>query len=73
MIKTAGTFSVTWTKAASYNGIYGTDFVVETSSTLSGAWNTEALGTTVTIIGNNVKYTFPAGTKQFARLRVTGP
>ena len=31
---TGGTLSVTWTKAASYTGTYGTDFVVETSATL---------------------------------------
>ena len=71
---TAGTFSVTWTKAADYAGTYGTDFVVETSSTLSGTWSTETLGATVTITGNNVKYTFPAGpVRNFARLKVTGP
>ena len=70
----AGTLSVTWTKAASYTGTYGTDFVVETSATLSGTWNTETLGTTVTISGTNVTYTFPVGPLQnFVRLRVTGP
>ena len=70
---TAGTLSVTWTKAASYTGTYNTDFVVETSSTLTGVWTTETLGVNVTITGNNVKYTFPAGTVNFARLKVTGP
>ena len=74
---TAGTLSVTWTKAAGYTGTYGTDFVVETSSTLSGTWTNEILspdpGFTVVITGNDVKYTFPAGTKNFARLKVTGP
>ncbi len=70
---TAGTLSITWTKAASYTGTYGTDFVVETSSTLSGAWTVETLGVNVTLTGDNVKYTFPAGAKNFARLKVTGP
>lgn len=70
---TAGTFSITWTKAAGYGGTYATDFWVETSSTLNGAWDTEALGVNVTITGDNVKYTFPAGTVKFARLKVTGP
>ena len=72
-IRTAGTLSITWTKAASYTGTYGTDFVVETSSTLTGVWATETLGANVTITGSNVKFTFPAETKKFARLKVTGP
>jgi fibronectin-binding autotransporter adhesin len=75
---TGGTLSVTWTKAATYAGNYGTDFVVETSATLeAGSWTTEILapnpGATVTISGDDVTYTFPAGTKNFARLVVTGP
>ena len=73
---TAGTLSITWTKAAGYTGTYTTDFVVETSSTLIGAWGTAILGAganQVVITGNNVKYTFPAGTTNFARLKVTGP
>ena len=67
---TGGTLSVTWTKAAGFSGTYGTDFVVETSSTLSGVWAPETLGVTVTITGNEVKYTFPAVTTNFARLKV---
>ena len=75
---TAGTLSVTWTKAASYLGTYGTDFVVETSSTLTGNWATEIAdpnpGFTVTFpSATEVKYTFPAGTRNFVRLKVTGP
>jgi hypothetical protein len=71
---TAGTLSVTWTKDTDYTGTYGTDFVVETSATLaSGSWNPETLGATVIITGDDVKYTFPAGTKNFVRLKVTGP
>lgn len=73
VIDTAGTLSVTWTKAAGYTGTYGVDFVVETSATLSGAWTAETLGVNVVITGNDVKYTFPTGTKNFARLKVTGP
>ena len=75
---TAGILSITWTKAASYppTAVYGTDFVVETSTTLSGAWGTASLGAganQVLITGDDVKYTFPAGTRNFARLKVTGP
>jgi autotransporter-associated beta strand protein len=71
----AGTLSVTWTKSADYTGVYGTDFTVETSDTLTGTWTTESISGTVTISGNNVTYTFPTplGTKKFARLKVTGP
>jgi len=75
-VTTAGSVSsVTFTKAASYTGVYATDFVVETSTNLAtGSWTTQALNTTVTVSGNNVTFTFPAGpTTTFARLRVTGP
>ena len=60
---------------SSQPGTYGTDFRVETSDTLTGAWIAETLGGTVTISGNSITYTFPSllGTKKFARLRVTGP
>jgi len=71
---TGGTFSVTWTKSPDYPGTYGTDFRVETTETLAtGSWTTETLGGNVTITGNDVTYTFPAGSKNFARLVVTGP
>ncbi len=67
--------SVTWAKAGTYTGVYGTDFWVETSTSLgTGSWTNETLGVNVVITGNNVKYTFPAGpVKTFARLKVTGP
>jgi autotransporter-associated beta strand protein len=72
---TAGTLSVTWAMGAGYAGVYGTDFTVETSDTLTGTWTTESSPGTVSISGSNVTYTFPAplGTKKFARLKVTGP
>jgi hypothetical protein len=77
---TGGILNVIWTKANGYDGEYGTDFVVETSATLSG-WAPVTPPTvedpqpagTVKITGNDVKYIFPAGTKNFARLKVTGP
>jgi hypothetical protein len=68
---------VTWTKDAGYTGNYGTDFVVETSTTLTGPWTAESSPGNVTITGNDVKFTFPGGPaytgKNFARLKVTGP
>ncbi len=72
-VVTAGSVrSVTWTKAGTYSGTYGDDFVVETSTTLAaGSWTTETLGGSVVITENEVKYTFPAGpVKSFVRLRV---
>ncbi len=68
----AGIRSVTWTHAADYTGAYGVDFVIETSTTLvAGSWTTETAGGNITLTGNDVKYTFPAGpVKNFVRLRV---
>jgi hypothetical protein len=73
---TAGTLSVTWVKHPTYTGSYATDFVVETSATLTGPWTSEpadpAPGHTVTFpTTNEVKFTFPPGPKNFARLKVT--
>ncbi len=60
--------------SANHAGVYGVDFVVETSATMApGSWNPEASPGTVTITGNHVTYTFPAGTTNFARLQVSGP
>lgn len=70
--------TITWTKAASgYTGVYNTDFFVEVSDTLAaGSWVTAPLGSNpgeVEITGSNVNYSFPSGSKKFARLKVTGP
>jgi hypothetical protein len=70
-----GTLSVTWIKAAGYTGAYGTDYVVETSTTLAaGSWTPEPeTGGDVTVAGTEVKYTFPSvGPVKFARLKVMG-
>ncbi len=73
-----GTLTVTWTKATTgYTGTYGAGFVVETSDTLAAeSWVTATEGAgpdKVVVTGNEVKYTFPIGSKKFARLKVTGP
>lgn len=73
VVNNAGTLTVTWVKAADYTGAYGTDFVVQTSPDLSEAWKSETLGVNVAVVGNEVKFTFPADTVNFARLKVTGP
>ncbi len=70
---TSGTLRITWTKSANYSGTYGTHFWIETTDTLTGTWTTETLGGNVTIVGNNITYTFPAATHRFARLKVVGP
>ena len=67
------TSSITWTHSPDYTGVYGIDFRVETSSTLEAPWTVEPVGVNVSIIGNQLTYTFPAGTRGFARLVVTGP
>jgi fibronectin-binding autotransporter adhesin len=83
VVNTSGVLSVTWTKAAGYTGTYGTDYWVETSTTLDGgSWTAEiadpGVGFTVTFPSSTeVKFTFPGGPtysgKKFARLKVTGP
>ena len=67
----SGTLSITWTAGPGYPGVYGTDFIVETSTTLTGTWTTETLGVNVTVNGNNITYTFQASeTRRFVRLRI---
>ena len=74
-----GTLSVTWTKGATYAGVYGTDYFVETSKNLTD-WGIEIAepnaGSTVTFpTPTTVKFTFPTplDPANFVRLRVTGP
>jgi autotransporter-associated beta strand protein len=72
--QSAEVYSITWTKAADYTGMYGSGFVVESANAVGGPWTAETLGAAVTISGNNVKYTFPAGgPRKFVRLRVVEP
>ena len=75
MVKQGGLWTVTWVKSASFTGVYGPDFVVETSSTAQDPWAEQPLGGQVTISGNQVIYTFPAPYvgRAFVRLKVKGP
>ncbi len=75
-----GPLRVTYIKGPGYTGAYTTDYYVETSTTLVGPWTPAApnaspnvAGTVYLLSGSNVTYTFPTGTRQFARLVVTGP
>ncbi|MBE7495144.1 MAG: autotransporter-associated beta strand repeat-containing protein [Verrucomicrobiaceae bacterium] len=70
---TSGTLSITWTKSSTYPGVYGTNFWIESTDTLTGIWTTEAVGGNVAINGNNITYTFPSTGRRFVRLKVVGP
>jgi hypothetical protein len=73
IVESSGTLSITWTKAPGHLGTYGTDFVIESSDTLTGLWTIELLGVNVSANGNNFTYIFPSGgTRKFVRLRVMG-
>lgn len=68
----ATTRAISWPKGASYTGIYGTHYAIETSADLS-SWD-PVPETSVTIDADSVDYTLPTtGPKGFARLKVTGP
>ena len=75
VVKTAGGLGVTWTKASDYAGVYGTDYVVQTTSTLTGTWTNEPASGNVVLSGNDVIYTFPSpiSGRKFCRLKVMGP
>jgi autotransporter-associated beta strand protein len=68
--------AVTWTKAATYTGVFNTDFKVQTSTDLTTWTDAAASGTpsipgTVYLSGNDVIYTLPSGpAKSFVRLLV---
>jgi autotransporter-associated beta strand protein len=70
-----GQSTITWTKAAGYPGIYGTDFVVETSSAATGPWvPITFLGGNAVITGDDVTFaTSPLDVRAFGRLTVFGP
>jgi autotransporter-associated beta strand protein len=62
---------VSWPKGAGYTGVYGTDYMVQTSSDLSG-WTDVPAGEVTD--GSPLEYTIPAGSPaKFTRLKVTGP
>jgi hypothetical protein len=67
--------TVSWTKGGSYTGTYGTDYHIETSSTLAaGSWTPVLVSDPNLNNGSPLQYTLPAGpTKAFTRLVVTGP
>jgi hypothetical protein len=63
---------ISWPKGAGYTGVYGTDYVVQTSTDLA-FWSDVLVGDVV-IDGDSVDFTVPNGApKKFTRLKVTGP
>lgn len=71
-----GVLTITWPKGSGYTGVHGTDFVVQTSATLEGIWETlTPPNAQVVDSPTSVIYTFPTplDAKRFARLKVTGP
>jgi VCBS repeat-containing protein len=75
IINNSGTLSITWIKGTGYPGVYGSDYLIETTAALTGTWTPETVGVNVTLIGNNVIYNFPAasGDRRFVRLKVMAP
>lgn len=65
--------TVTWPMGATYTGVYGTDYEVQTSTDLV-IWTQVSEGTgdnTVTVTaGTSVVFDMPAGGKSFVRLVV---
>lgn len=71
---TGGNLSITWIKGQDYPGLYGTDYVIETSTTLSGVWIEEPLEENIIEEDNLVTYIFPPGNSRlFIRLKLIGP
>ncbi|MCW1922267.1 autotransporter-associated beta strand repeat-containing protein [Luteolibacter arcticus] len=63
---------ISWPKGAGYTGVYGTDYVVQTSINLT-TWDDVLVGDVV-IESDSVDYTLPTGgSPKFMRLKVTGP
>ena len=64
---------VSWPKGTTYSGVYGVDYVVQTSPDLS-TWTDVLIGDPNLNNGSPLKYTPPVGDpKSFNRLKLTGP
>ena len=64
---------VAWPKGIAYTGIYGTDYVVQTSADLN-IWTDVTASDPNLSDGSPLRYTLPANNpKRFVRLKVTGP
>lgn len=62
--------TITWPMGATYGGVYGTDYKVQTSDSLA-IWNDIAAGSVIVTPGTSVAFTLPTGAgKLFVRLVV---
>lgn len=67
-------YTVTWPMGNGYTGVSGTDYRVETSTSLDGDWQLVLQGQVSITPGVGVSFTVPqTGPRKFARLVVTGP
>jgi autotransporter-associated beta strand protein len=72
--QTAGQWTVTWSQAPDYPGLYGADFRVETAPAPNGPWLGVDPGPVLSLAPGQVRYTVPpAATRLYVRLRVNGP
>ena len=71
IVSSANALSVTWAKAVDYPGSYGSDYLVEVSSTLQpDSWTPADPAD----LSGDITYTFPAALGQhFVRLKITYP
>jgi hypothetical protein len=67
---------ITWTRSNRYPGLYGADYLIETTTDLTGPWTPEPLGSNVIVTGNTLQYLFPPSNplnRRFVRLKVLLP
>jgi hypothetical protein len=64
-----GSNTITWPMGASYAGIYGTDYTVQTSENLT-SWANVAQGSVAIVPGVSLTYTLSGTGKRFVRLMV---
>lgn len=64
-----GSNTITWPMGASYGGIYGTDYTVQTSDNLT-SWANVAEGSVTIVPGVSLTYTLSGTGKRFVRLMV---
>jgi hypothetical protein len=66
---------VIWTKNEAFTGAYGSAYVVESGDTPLGPWTAETSPGQVSIVGNEVRYTFatPLPQRKYAQLKVIMP
>jgi autotransporter-associated beta strand protein len=64
-----GSNTIIWSMGASYAGVYGTDYTVQTSPDLT-IWNNVAAGSVTIVPGTSLTYTLTGAGKRFVRLLI---